>query len=52
MCEGRYVLSPTGATKSTTSASGGSAKAVAETEEERLLTHLYHYVHTGRLKPK
>ena len=37
--------------KKPTSASGGAAGGGLETEEERLLTHLYHYLREGRLAP-
>ena len=38
---------PNGKSKKTASASGGSAKGGAETEEERL-RHLYQYLNTGK----
>jgi hypothetical protein len=40
---------PKSKNKKPTSDSGGSAGGGSETEEERLLTHLYHYLRTGHL---
>ena len=40
---------PKNKSRKPTSASGGSAGGGSETEEERLLTHLYHYLRKGHL---